>query len=203
MPTPKCCICVLPLGGNDCDTTTGIAELNYVPSCSITNVTFNEVGDDPTPACCPEGEIATVTLDIADPLAPLPEELFQPITYVQQDDDSGAVFTIDSIVDTGNKQNNRTVTFQVAGNGAEIECILDSWLNREVCFHVKFKDGQHKLVNWSGGMRVTNYQKDSNTSYYTVTMQGRPNDRDLFIDKTWADTNLVPFSTNPNGLINQ
>mgnify|MGYP000394251602 CR=1 FL=1 len=103
MPTPKCCICVLPLGGNDCDTTTGIAELNYVPSCSITNVTFNEVGDDPTPACCPEGEIATVTLDIADPLAPLPEELFQPITYVQQADASGAVFTIASIVDTCQK----------------------------------------------------------------------------------------------------
>ena len=203
MATPKCCICVLPLGGNDCDTTTGIAELNYVPSCSVSSVTFNEIANEPEPACCPEGEIASITLDIADPSAPLANELFQPITYVQQDDDSGAVFTIDSVVDTGNKQNNRTVNFQVAGNGPEIECILDSWLNREICFHVKFKDGQHKLVNWSGGMRVTNYQKDSNTSYYTVTMSGRPNNRDLFIDKTWADANMVPVSVSATGLINK
>lgn len=203
MPAPKCCVCKLPLGGQDCDTTTGIAELNYVAACDIINLTFGEVAGDPAPACCPEGEIETLGLDIADPLAPLPEELFQPITYVQQDDDTGAVFTQSSVVDTGNKQNNRTMTFQVEGHGSEIECILDSWLNREIAFHVKFKDGLHKIVNWSGGMRVTEYTKDSNTSYYTVTLSGRPNNRDLFVNKAWADANFVPFSTDPNGLINK
>lgn len=204
MPTPKCCICTIPLGSKttNCDSTTGISELNYTASCNVIGVTFAGAAGSPAPDCCPEGEIETFTLDFADPGNPEPEELLQPITFVQQDDDTGAVFDIDTNYDGGNKTRNRTVSFQVEGHDKDTDCALDSMVGKEVAFHVKFKDGSHKLVNWSGGMRVTNVAKSSNTSYWTVTMTGRPNDRDLFINAAWANANIVPISTNPSGLVN-
>ena len=204
MPTPKCCICTIPLGSKteNCDATTGIAEMNYTASCNIVAVTFAGAGGTPAPDCCPEGEITSFSLDFADPLNPAPEELLQPITFVNQDDDTGAVFSSDTNFDGGNKTRNRTVVFQVVGDDKDSECALDSMVGKEVAFSIKFKNGNYKLVNWSGGMKVTSVVKDSNTSYWTVTMTGRPNNRDLYVDGTWAAANIVPISTNPNGLVN-
>lgn len=200
-------MCTQPLGSNsqNCDSTTGISEMNYTGSCNIILVTFGKSGVDPTdptdPACCPEGFIESFSLDFDDPLSPKPEELLQPIVYVQQDDDTGAFFNSNTNYEGGSKKRDRDLSFQVEGHEAETECVLDSMVGKEPAFHVKFKDGQHKLINWSGGMKVTSVQKDSNTSYWTVTMSGRPNDRDLFINPTWANTFIVPVSVNPNGLV--
>ena len=199
MPAPTCCICTIPLGGNSCDPVTGIAELYYTAPCLVNAIAYNAVAD----GCCERGEISSFGLDIADPNAPLPSELLQPISFVNQDDDSGAVFTRSTVSDTGNKQRNRTLPFQVEANTPEEECAIDLMVGQEVAFVIKYKNGNWRLVNYSGGMKVISAEDDSNTSYITVTLSGRPNDKDLLIDKAWAEANIVPVSTNPGvGLVN-
>lgn len=200
MPVTKCCICHIALGGESCDSTTGIAELYYISPCLVNAITFNPVAS----GCCDKGQIASFGLDFADPLNPAPEELLQPITFVNQDDDSGAVFTRSTVSDGGSKQRNRTLPFQVEANTPEQECAIDAMVNQEVAFVIKYKNGNYRLVNYSGGMRVISANDDSNTSYTEVTLSGRPNDRDLLIDPTWAAANIVPQSLNPGvGLVNE
>lgn len=200
MPTPNCCICHIPLGGESCDSSTGIAELYYVSPCLINALTFAAVAD----GCCDKGQISSFGLNFDDPLSPLPEELLQPITFVNQDDDSGAVFTRSTVSDTGNKQRNRTLPFQVEANTPEQECAIDLMVGQEAAFVIKYKNGNYRLVNYSGGMKVISAEDDSNTSYTTVTLSGRPNDRDLLIDPVWAAANIVPRSLNPGvGLVNE
>lgn len=197
MALPKCCICAIPLGGENCDTTTGIAELYYIPPCQFVSLEFSADNN----SCCVKGQVDSFTLDLTAP-TPLPEELLQPISFVNQDDDTGAVFTRNTASDAGNKQRNRTVAFQVEASTPDQECAIDAMVGQEVAFVIKYKNGDWRLVNYSGGMRVISADDDSNTSYITVTMSGRPNDRDLIIDKTWADANIVPFSVDPTGLVN-
>ena len=126
----------------------------------------------------------------------------QPITFVNQDDDTGAVFTSNSVSDAGNKQRNRTFAFQIEANTADEECAIDSMVGKEIAVCIKYKDGRTRLINWSGGMKVISADKDSNTSYWTVVLSGRANDRDLLVDSTWADANIVPNSIDGTGLVN-
>jgi hypothetical protein len=85
------CVCTQPLGGEDCDNKTGVAQLYYTPYTNISGIAFASV------ACCEEGEIASFTL-----VAPKPDGLLQPIKFVKQDDDTGAVFSWEETVVDGN-----------------------------------------------------------------------------------------------------
>lgn len=190
------CVCAAPLGANECKTQTGISEVYFTPYQNITTIAF--VAAD----CCPEGEIGSFAL-----IASAPEGLLQPITFVKQDDDTGALFTFDDAVDGGNVVRNYSFAAQTNSSNPEEECTLDSMINQEVAFLYLGKDGKWKFVNWSGGLKVTSVAGDSNTSYRTITLSGRANDRALYVSftdsKTWADINLVPVSVDPiNGLIN-
>jgi hypothetical protein len=189
------CVCPNPLGSQDCDNKTGIAQLYYTPSSNISSIVFASI------ACCEEGEIASFTLGAAKP-----DGLLQPINFVKQDDDSGAVFSWEETVVDGNTAYNYTLTFQTNSNNPSEECTIRSLLNREIAFIFKGKDGKWKFVNWSGGARVTGNIGNTNQSYKEVTLSGRANDAALFVSYTdnnlWADANLIPESLNPIGLIN-
>lgn len=192
------CSCPVPLGGQECETTTGIAELYWTPYENLDAIAFAASAN----TCCPEGEITSFGVDAA-----APDGLLQPINFVKQDDDSGAVFSFEDSFEGGNKVRNRTLLFQVNSDNPDEECAIDSLIGREIAFIFKLKNGKWKALNWSGGARVTSNTGDSNTSYKTVTLTGRVNDRDLYISFTdggaWADANLIPNSVDPlNGLIN-
>lgn len=192
------CVCPVPLGKNDCENVTGIAELYYTHYTNFDAMTFAATAN----TCCAKGEITGFALNAA-----APDGLLQPINFVIQDDDSGAVFSWEEKVDGGNKVYEYTVVFQVNSNNPDEECAIASMINQEVAFVMKLKNGLWKAVNWSGGARVTLNAGDTNTSFKTVTMTGRVNDRGLYVSYTdggtWANTNLVPNSVDPiNGLIN-
>jgi len=198
MPVIFDCVCQVPLGAQECDTTTGIAELYYTPYKNINAIAFVATAN----TCCAEGEIASFGVAGASP-----EGLLQPIDFVKQDDDSGAVFSYETTNEGGNKVRNYTLLFQTNSNNPDEECAIDSLIGREIAFIFKLKNGSWKAVNWSGGAKVQSNAGDSNTSYKTVTLSGRANDRDLYISFTdsgaWANIHLVPFSVDPvNGLIN-
>lgn len=198
MPTIFDCVCQVPLGAQECDTTTGIAELYYTPYKNINAIAFVATAN----TCCEKGEIASFGVAGA-----APEGLLQPIDFVKQDDDSGAVFSYETTYEGGNKVRNYTLLFQTNSNNPDEECAIDSLIGREIAFVFKLKSGAWKAVNWSGGAKVQSNAGDTNTSYKTVTLSGRANDRDLYISYTdsgaWADVHLVPNSVDPiNGLIN-
>lgn len=190
------CVSAAPLGADVCKTQTGIADAYYTPYQNITTIAFAATPD------CPEAEIASFGL-----IAGAPEGLLQPINFVKQEDDTGALFTFEDLVDGGNVSRNYSFVAQTNSSNPSEECTLDSMLNQEVAFLYLGKDGNWKFVNWSGGLKVTSVAGDSNTSYRTITLSGRANDRALYVsftdNKTWADINLVPISIDPiNGLIN-
>ena len=192
------CVCAQHLGSDICNTQTGIAEVYFTPYQNITSLVFEPSTDD----CCIKAEIAGFGLDNAAPAG-----LLQPINFVKQDDDSGAIFTTNDTADAGNKVRNYSFVFQTNSKNPTEECILDSMVNQEVAFLILQKDGNWKFINWSGGLRVTDVATNSNQSYFSVTLSGRANDRALYVSytdaKAWADINLVPFSVDPiNGLIN-
>ena len=192
------CVCAQPLGAEICSAQTGIAELYFTPYKNITTIVFEPSVDN----CCLEAEIASFGLD-----APGPAGLLQPINFVKQDDDSGALLTTDDTSDGGNKVRNYSFLFQSNSKNPTEECILDSMVGQEVAFLIKQKDGHWKFINWSGGLRVTGVSSNSNQGYIVVTLSGRANDRALYVSYTdleaWADIALVPVSVDPiNGLIN-
>jgi hypothetical protein len=189
------CVCPIPLGSDACNNKTGIAQIYYTPYTNITSIAFAAGG------CCEEGEIASFAL-----IAAKPDGLLQPINFVKQDDDSGAVFLWEETSVEGNVSLNYTLNVQAITNTPAEECTIRSMLNREIAFIFKGKDGNWKFLNWSGGAKVTGNVGDTNTSYKTITLTGRVNDAALFVSHTdsnaWADANLIPESINPIGLIN-
>ncbi len=192
------CICPIPLGSDSCATQTGISELYYTPFKNIEGVVF----DATTSTCCAEGEIASFALTEA-----APDGLLQPINFVQQDDDTGALYTESHEYDAGNKIINDTFAFQVNASNPNEQCTLRSLIGQQVAFLFKGKDGFWKFVNWAGGMKIATVQGNSNQSYYVVTLTGRANKPALYVSYTdagvWASTALVPVSILPlTGLIN-
>lgn len=193
------CICPIPLGASECKTQTGIAEAYYTPYQNITGVAFAASAS----ACCTEGEITAFGLVVS----ALPSDLLQPINFVQQDDDTGAVFTNSETYETGNTSINDTFVFQTNSKTPNEECTLRSFLGQQVAFLIKGKNGRWKFINWAGGMKVASVEGNSNQAYYVVTLSGRANKPALFVSYTdngaWAAINLVPVSIDPiNGLIN-
>lgn len=196
MPSLINCVCTRPLGANECKTQTGIADVYYTPYQNITTIAFV------ASACCPESEIASFGMVDA-----TVDGLLQPITFVKQDDDTGALFEGEDVVDSGNVTRSYSFVAQTNSSNPEEECTLDSMLNQEVAFLYLGKDGKWKFINWSGGLKVTSIAFSTNLSYKTITLSGRANDRALYVSftdaKAWADINLVPVSVDPiNGLIN-
>jgi hypothetical protein len=192
------CICPIPLGSESCTTQTGISELYYTPFKNIEGVVFDATAS----TCCTEGEIASFAL-----VATAPDGLLQPINFVQQDDDTGALYTESHEYDTGNNIINDTFVFQVNAGNPNEQCTLRSLVGQQVAFLYKGKDGFWKFVNWAGGMKVATVQGNSNQSYYVVTLTGRANKPALYVSYTdagvWASTHLVPVSVVPlTGMIN-
>ncbi len=198
MATIVNCVCPIPLGGTACATQTGIAELYYTPYQNIISIVYAAS----TSTCCAQNEIEEFALDAA-----APDGLLQPISFVQQDDDTGALFTADDTYDTGNTVRNYTFAFQTNSNNPNEECTLDSMIGQQVAFLYKGKDGKWRFINWSGGLKVSSVAWNSNQAYKVVTLSGRAKDRALFVSYSdsgaWAATALVPVSVDPvNGLIN-
>lgn len=198
----ECCICPIPLGSQDCESLkTGIAEAYFTCSKNIVALAF--AADDA--ACCPEAEITAFSLDFAVPATPAPEELFQPIIFVKQDDDTGAVHSFEDKSEGGNTILEHTFTFQVVANDPNQECAILKMIGREICILVRYKTGRWRLINYTGGMKVTLSAGNSNQSWKEVTVFGRVNDLPLFVSFTdngaFADIALVPFSVLATGLI--
>lgn len=182
------CWCPRYLGGTDCKTQVGIAEMYVVSPAQVEAFTYTSVADD----CCPEGEIATIVLDTDTPA--LPVQLFQQIDFVKQTDNSGAVFTRNTVYDTGNENQNRTLTFQVNIGDSASDCVAHSMIGRELMFVIKLKNGKWKAINQEGGMVVTALDDNSNQSYTELALTGVPNVIDKYIDTTWANDNMKPFA---------
>jgi hypothetical protein len=198
----ECCICPIPLGSVDCESLkTGIAEAYYTCSKNVINLAFAPDSN----GCCDEAEITAFGLNLTVP-TPLAEELLQPIVFVKQDDDTGAIHTFEDKSEGGNVLLEHTFTFQVAANTPDQECALNRMLGREVAILVKYKTGRWRFINYTGGMKVTLNSGNSNQSWKEVTVFGRVNDLPLYVSYTdagvWADANLVPISVTPTGLIN-
>lgn len=199
----ECCICPRPLGSADCESLkTGISEAYYTCPKNILNIAY--AADDET--CCDNAEILSFDLDLTTPTPNL-EELLQPIIFVKQDDDTGAVHTFEDKSEGGNVILEHTFTFQVVANDPDQECAIQKMIGREVAVLVKYKTGRWRFINYTGGMKVTLSSGNSNQSWKEVTIFGRVNDYPLFVSYTdggaWADVHLVPYSIDPvNGLIN-
>lgn len=197
----KDCVCAIPWGQLVCDATTGIAELYWCHYNQIKNIIFAPTAS----GCCEEGEIASFGLDVSTPV--LPEELLQPIKFVKQDDDSGAVVEFTTSNEGGNKVRNYTATIQVVANTPDEQCSIDLAVGKEICLVFKGKDGIWRILNWSGGAELQSAAGSTSLSYVTIVLSGRVNDRQLMVsytdNKAWADTALIPFSVDPvNGLLN-
>lgn len=206
MPTIKNCICAIPLGTDPCETTTGIAELYYCHYKQIKDIIFAPTTLTPgSPACCLEGEFASFALDVTVPTA-LPEELLQPLEFVQQDDDSGALVEWTWSDEGGNKVRNYTATIQAITNTPDQECAIDKAIGKQLCLVFKGKDGFWRILNWDGGAKLLSSAGNTNQSYTVLVLSGRVNSRMLYVSYTdsnaWSDANLVPVSVNPSGLIN-
>jgi len=133
------CVCPTPLGAQECRTQTGIAEAYYTPYQNITGVAFAASSS----TCCAEGEITAFGLiEEADAWG-----LLQPINFVQQDDDTGAVFTESSTYDAGNTVIADGFVFQVNSKNPNEECTLRSLIGQQIAIIIKGKNGKWKFVN--------------------------------------------------------
>lgn len=198
MATIVNCVCPIPLGATACKTQTGISELYYTPYQNIISIVYQVSAS----LCCTNSEISSFALDAA-----APDGLLQPINFVQQDDDTGALFSAEDNYDAGNTVRNYTFSFQTNSNNPNEECTLDSMVGQQVAFLYKGKDSRWRFINWSGGLKVASVTWNSNQAYKILTLNGRAKDRALFVSYTdagvWATANLVPISIDPvNGLIN-
>lgn len=197
----KNCLSAIPWGLISCEATTGIAELYYCHYEQIKNIVFAATPS----ASCDQGEIASFALDTS--VVVLPEELLQPINFVKQEDDTGALVEWTTTDEGGNKVRNYTATIQVVANTPDEQCSIDMAVGKEICLVFKGKDGYWRILNWSGGAKLQSAAGSTNLSYVTIILSGRVNSRQLFISyadsNTWANTALVPYSVDPvNGLLN-
>lgn len=195
----ECCLCPIPLGSQDCNNLqTGIAEAYYTCPKNISSVGYLPDAS----GCCAEAEINVFTL-ITSIGAP-PENLLQPIKFLKLEDDSGAVHEFDNQSADGNVTLNHTFKFKVVSGTPDEECALNRMLGREVALVIKYKNGQWRFINHTGGMIATQQTGNSNQSFTEVTISGKVNTPPLLISYSdagvWAAANLIPASL--GGLIN-
>jgi hypothetical protein len=198
----ECCICPTPLGSVDCnDLQTGIAEAYYTCPSNLQAIGFLPDAN----GCCDEAEINIFALQNPNAPAAAPDEyLLQPINFVQNDDDTGAVHSFDDQSEGGNVTLNHTFVFQVVSSTPTEECALNKMLGKQVCILIKYKTGRWRLINHSGGMTTSGKTGNSNQTYTEVTISGRVNDAPLYVSYSdngaWADTALIPVAL--GGLLN-
>jgi len=197
----KNCVCAIPWGQLACNAVIGIEKMYWCHYKQLTAIVYAATAN----GCCEEGEIASFGMDVSTPI--LPEELLQPLEFVQQDDDSGALVEYVHSDEGGNKSSNYTATIQVPKGDPNQECSIYSAIGQEICLIYKGKDGFWRILNHKGGAKLLTSSGNSNQSYDVLVITGRVAARQLFLSYTdanaWADDALTPYSLDPTtGLIN-
>lgn len=197
----KDCVCAIPWGQLACENIIGISELYWCHYKQIIDIAYASAAD----GCCEKGEITSFNMDLSSPI--LPEELLQPVEFVNQDDNSGAVVEWEFSDEAGNKTATYTATIQVPGANPDQDCSIYGAVGQEICLVYKGKDGKWRILNYDGGAKLQSVTGSTNQSYSVLVLTGKVNSRQLFVsysdNNAFADTALIPNSIDPSsGLIN-